>query len=57
MVTTSPRRLSGTLDVRVHGSGGPSVPPGSITAVTATRGFKDGKPGVWWTFYRKRVCR
>jgi hypothetical protein len=57
MVTTTPNQ-DGTVDVTVHGVGGPRVPHGDITAVTATRGFNDaGQPGVWWTFYRKRVCR
>ena len=57
MVTTTSNQ-DGTKDVTVHGSGGPSVPPGSITSVTATRGFNEaGQSGVWWTFHRKQVCR
>lgn len=57
MVTKTPNQ-DGTVDVTTRGSDGPRVPHGDITAVTATRGFnKAGQSGVWWTFYRKRVCR
>jgi hypothetical protein len=57
MVTTTPNQ-DGTVDVKVHGVGGPSVPHGDITSVTATRGFNNaGQSGVWWTFHRKQVCR
>jgi hypothetical protein len=57
MVTTTPNQ-DGTVDITTHGSGGPSVPSRNIIDVTATRGFNAaGKPGVWWTFHRKQVCR